>query len=277
MKLSSSHIMQAVPHADGMIVNAMLLNWQIAEQHGIVTTKHTAYFLGNAAVETFGFTRLDENLFYTTTARLKAVWPSRFKSDALASACVRNPQKLANAVYGGRLGNTGDDDGWLYRGSGLLQTTGKANFAEVAAETGIDCVANPELLRSFPAALEAACIYWQKRNLGKYADAGDVEGLTKAIQGGTGGLNDRRLYISRFLTALAPAGHVVVKLGMRGDDVVAVQTMLAKTGHYGGKIDGLFGLGTDRAVRDFQTDQHLSPVDGVVGPNTMNALIGETQ
>lgn len=273
MQISSGHILKAAPHADGMLVNSIIRDWHIAEEHDIVTPKHTAYFLGNVAVETAGFTRLDENLYYTHGDVLRRTWPTRFKTDAAVNACLRNPRNLANTVYNGRLGNAATgDDGWNYRGSGCLQTTGKGNFDEVEHVTGLPVVNNPELLRSMPGALQAAAIYWQKRGLGKFADANDIEGLTKAIQGGTGGLADRRLYISRFLSVLAPAGSGAVKRGMSGADVIFVQELLTKAGVYGGKIDGLFGDGTDRAVRDFQTATGLSPVDGVVGPNTMNAL-----
>lgn len=277
MRISGSHFAAACPGADGLIVNAILLNWALAEQYGITDQRQTAFFLGNCAVESRGFTRLEESLYYTTAARLKAVWPTRFKSDTAGTPYLRNPEKLANAVYSNRMGN-GDEasgDGWKYRGSGLMQTTGRDNFAAVQKATGLPVLDNPELLRSMPHALEAACIFWKKNNLGKFAAAGDVVGITKAIQGGTGGLSERRLYISRFMAALRPVTSTdrpTLKRGASSPFVTDLQTMLHKLGFYDGKLDGIFGHGTENAVSDFQETYNVRPVDGVVGPLTYTAI-----
>lgn len=90
-----------------------------------------AYALATAHHETGGtFGPVTENLNYTTAARIRAVWPSRFPTLTSAEPYVRSPQKLANLVYGGRLGNTDPNDGWTYRGRGLAQITGKVNYAK---------------------------------------------------------------------------------------------------------------------------------------------------
>lgn len=275
MKISAAHIRAAAPHADVMLANAIERDWHFAEEAGIVTPKQTAVFLGHCAVETRGFTALEESLYYTTAARLQAVWPSRFKSDATASKFLHNPQALANHVYGGRLGNDDENDGWAYRGSGMLQTTGRENFARVQKETGIKCLDNPELLRSMPAALQAAAIFWKVHKLNDLLDRPDfIAATTKAIQGGDGGLNDRTIYINRFIPALATPGRTVLKRGARNvhDDVVWLQNALVKLAHYGGAIDGDFGPGTEQAVRDFQEYANVQPVDGVVGSRTYDAL-----
>lgn len=275
MKLAIAMILAAAPHADAALCNAIVRDWHYAEDAGIVTPRQTAVFLGHCAVESAGFTRLEESLFYTTAARVRAVWPSRFKSDDTAAAMLRNPEKLANAVYGGRLGNTEPGDGWLYRGSGLLQTTGKDNFAAVQKATGVKCLDNPELLRSMPEALQAAAVFWKVNKLNELLDRPDfIEATTKRIQGGTGGLQDRTIYISRFLTTLGTPGRGVLRrvASNNPQDVMWVQTALQKRGYYGGKIDGRFGPGTEQAVRDFQDDAGLSPVDGVVGTQTYEAL-----
>lgn len=104
-----------------------------------------AYMLATAHHETGRkFTAVVENLNYTTAARIKAVWPSRFKTLAAAQPFVKNPRALANKVYGGRLGNTGPNDGWTYRGRGLAQITGKALYSKLSRILGVDLVVNPE-------------------------------------------------------------------------------------------------------------------------------------
>lgn len=108
---------------------------------------HVAYMMATAYHES-GSTMIakTENLNYTTAARIKAVWPTRFATNAAAQPYVRNPQKLANFVYGGRLGNTGSNDGWSYRGRGLVQITGKTNYAKMKKYIGKDAVTNPDLM-----------------------------------------------------------------------------------------------------------------------------------
>lgn len=107
---------------------------------------HVAYMMATAYHEVGSdLVPKRESLTYTTAARIRAVWPSRFKTNAAAQPYVRQPKKLANKVYGGRLGNRiGTDDGWIYRGGGLPQTTGRDNFEKVGKLTGIDLVNRPE-------------------------------------------------------------------------------------------------------------------------------------
>lgn len=272
MKISEQHIFNCVPHAMPKLVGSIVANWSYCEDRGIVSHRSTAFFLGHAAVETSGFTRLEENLNYTTAARLCAVWPSRFPSIASAEPYVRNPRALANFAYGRRLGNerdgVSDDDGWDFRGSGVFQTTGYDNFLEVERETGIPFTKEPDKLRQMPYALRAAAIFWQNRDLNAYAERNDVEGSTRRINGGQHGLADRKLYIGRFMSALAPTGGTVLKRGMRGPAVQKLQERLAALGFYGGAIDGDFGPGTFIAVQALQEARGLVPMDGVVGPNT---------
>lgn len=272
MQITTGHILSCVPHASATLALAIEENWRDCVNRGIVSHRATAFFLGHAAVETSGFTRLEENLNYTTAARLCAVWPSRFPSVASAMPYVRNPKALANFAYGRRLGNErdgiSDDDGWDYRGSGVFQTTGYDNFLEVEKETGLPVTKQPDMLRRMPYALQAAAIFWQNHDLNSYAERNDVEGSTRVINGGQHGLADRRLYIGRFMSALAPAGSTVLKRGMRGPAVQKLQERLTALGFYGGKIDGDFGPGTFIAVQALQEARGVVPVDGVVGPNT---------
>ena len=106
---------------------------------------HMAYALATAYGETGGRMQpIVENMNYTSTGRLRTVWPSRFKSDADAAPYVRQPEKLANLVYAGRMGNTQAGDGWRYRGRGLVQITGRDNYAKVGRLVGVDLVADPD-------------------------------------------------------------------------------------------------------------------------------------
>lgn len=289
MQITAAQLYAIAPAAKADFVAELVKNWPVfAKKYGVreVDTPHS---LAHIAAETDGFNRLEESLYYTTTTRLRQVWPSRFTSDAAAAPYVRQPEKLANLVYGGRLGNTGPNDGWLYRGSGCKQTTGKTNFRAVEAATGIGCVANPALLRSFPAALESAMVYWRDTKLSKIVDAGGdvVAKLTKAIQGGTGGLADRRTYTNRALKVFgttlaqplpssvsAPKAASMLRVGSRGQAVEALQRRLVVLGygHIVGRVDQIFGGATEDAVKLFQQRAGLSPVDGVVGPATAAAL-----
>jgi putative chitinase len=123
-------------------INAILAAWKT---HGDDDNRKLAYALATAHHETGRrFTAVIENLNYTSAARIRAVWPSRFKTEAAAEPFVRQPQKLANKVYGGRLGNDGPDDGWMYRGRGLAQITGKDLYRRLSKLVGIDLVANPD-------------------------------------------------------------------------------------------------------------------------------------
>lgn len=144
-------------------------------------------FLGNILHESLYLTRLEENLYYTRPERLMEIWPRRFPTLALARQYVRNPQKLADYVYGNRLGNI-NGDGWSYRGSGLIMVTGRANFKMIEDITGISVVDNPDLLRRADTALEVAIAWWE----GRVPDSvvGDRVRVRRAVNGGTIGLRE---------------------------------------------------------------------------------------
>jgi len=286
MKITSAFLFAIAPNANPLYVADIVRYQDILTKYDIVTPMDVAHFFGQMAVETTGFTKLEENLYYTTAKRLREVWPSRFKTDAAAAPYVRNPEKLANLVYGGRLGNTGPNDGWLYRGSGGFHTTGKYNYQVVEDATGIRVVASPQLLRQFPAALESAAVYWRDKKLARYV--GDVKALTKAVQGGTGGLADRITYTNRALKAAGvisgtptpaptptpPAVAIpVLRVGSKGDPVKELQSRLKSLGYSSvGNIDGHFGSSTEDAVQLFQRNHGLI-ADGIVGNATWKALI----
>lgn len=169
-------------------------------EFGIDTPARLAAFLAQVAHESGNLGRLVESLNYSAQG-LVAVWPRRFTADT-AAAYARHPEQIANLVYAERMGN-GDlasGDGWRYRGRGLIQVTGRANYAACGKALGLDLVGAPELLEQPEPAARSAAWFWRMRNLNPMADRGDIEGITKAINGGLTGLADRK---ERYAAALA--------------------------------------------------------------------------
>lgn len=195
------------PNASKAIIAGIVENLHLLDAAGINTPIRLRHFLARVCVETGGLRSLEEDLHYSAQ-RMHEVWPSRFPTAAAAVPYVGNPEKLANKVYGGRLGNSAPGDGWKYRGSGLLQDTGKTNFAEMEKETGLSVVANPELLRTFPGALQAATLYWTKRNINALADRNDTTGVCRAVNGGITGLVDQTVWLAK-AAKIWPDGVVI--------------------------------------------------------------------
>lgn len=152
----------------------------------ISTEQRAAAFLAQAMIESQSFTRLEENLFYTTPARIDAVF-SAVKSIEEATLYVRNPQRLANKVYANRNGN-GDEasgDGWAFRGRGLFQLTGRANYKAASEGVGMGAVYvhKPGLVAEPSDACLTAAWYWQSRGCNQLIDAGNFDSTTRLING----------------------------------------------------------------------------------------------
>jgi putative chitinase len=164
----------------------------ILPEYEINTPQRVAAFLAQCAHESGGFVFLKENLNYKA-ASLRKVFPKYFPDDATAAAYANKPERIANRVYANRMGN-GDEasgDGWRYCGRGLIQLTGKDNYTFFAASLDIPVEEASEYLQTFEGAVQSACFFWEQNNLNKWADAGDILTLTKRINGGTIGLEDR--------------------------------------------------------------------------------------
>lgn len=159
-------------------------------------------FLGQVLHESGNLERVEEGLNYTSAERLCAIWPKRFPTPASAAPFVRNPRALANKVYGGRLGNSGPDDGWLYRGSGPIQVTGRDNFAALALATGLPLVSNPDLLRKPGREALRVCVAWWEGNVPDSV-IGDIKRVRRAVNGGTIGLADTVAKTAKAQNALA--------------------------------------------------------------------------
>lgn len=178
----------------------------VCAAYAIDTPRRLAAFIGQCSHESAGFTRLEENLFYTTPERLLQVFRTRLRGLDDARTYLRNPKALANRVYAGVNGN-GDEasgDGWRYRGRGLIGNTGRDNYGRVQQQTRLPVVASPDLLTQPLAATQAAAAYWVDNGLNAQADAWGIDAITRAINGrAMAGAQDRRERCERALEALA--------------------------------------------------------------------------
>ena len=252
------------------------------EEYQINTPNRIAGFMAQCGHESGDFTALEENLNYREETLLK-IFPRYFgpgKRDAKEYA--KNPEKIANYVYmdefrskQGAMGNVQPGDGWRFRGRGVKQLTGRNNYTAFGKSIGMSAEEASEYVATPKGALESACWFWKTNNLEKFADAGDNVGLTKKINGGTIGLEDRNARWERALAILggkvsvssapkaAASGAVrTLRKGDKGDDVARMQEAIGVS-----PADGDFGFGTLTAVKKWQTKNGLEP-DGIVGPAT---------
>lgn len=177
--------------------NPYLENWyhalnEILPEYEINTPQRVASFLAQCAHESGSFKFLKENLNYKAESLLR-VFPKYFKTLDEAKAYANKPEMIANKIYGNRMGN-GDEasgDGFRYCGRGLIQLTGKENYSWFAASLDIPVEECAEYLQTFEGAVQSACWFWETNNLNQWADKGDILTMTKRINGGTIGLEDR--------------------------------------------------------------------------------------
>ena len=170
-------------------------------KYDISTPQRQASFIGQCAHESGNFKTLQENLNYSAEGLMKT-WPSRFPTKEIADQYARQPAKIAGKVYNGRLGNTSEEEAAQYLGRGLIQLTGKENYANCGTALGVDLVGNPTLLIEPKYAALSAGWFWRKRDLNSLADANDIETMTKRINGGLIGIDDRKAKIAKALSVL---------------------------------------------------------------------------
>tara|TARA_B110000977_G_scaffold7287_1_gene9993 strand:+ start:2394 stop:3245 length:852 start_codon:yes stop_codon:yes gene_type:complete len=255
------------------------------EKYEINTANRIAGMMAQCAHESLDFTKLEENINYSEKA-LNSVFGRYFgKGKRNAKEYARKPEKIANYVYQdefrskrGALGNTDAGDGWRFRGRGIKQLTGRNNYTAFGKSIGIDAAEAAEYVATPKGAMESACWFWKTNRLERFADRDDNLGLTKAINGGTIGLEDRN---RRYEAAKAILGGASVpktttkastalrtlRKGDKGDDVAAMQKALGIT------ADGDFGFGTQTSVKKWQKLNGLV-ADGIVGPATQSKLLG---
>ena len=257
---------------------------EIFPKYEINTPERMAGFIAQCAHESNNFRSLEENLNYSEDALLRVFGRYFGKAPkASASEYARNPEMIANRVYNDefrkyKMGNTQPGDGWMFRGRGLKQLTGRENYTKFGKSVKMSAEQAAEYVATEKGAIESACWFWNNKKLNAIADTGNIKKLTKVINGGDIGLADRT---SRYDSAIEILGgksvskksksskveYVTVSVGDNNDTVKALQAKLGLTD------DGIFGPGTKRAVRDFQAKHGLT-ADGIAGPATLKKLLG---
>lgn len=270
---------------------------------GITSPAELSNLMGQTAVESAGFTRNHEDFRYRSADRALSVvgqLRQRHTRDEVAAVlAARDPEATANLFYDGRtdLGNTTPGDGWRFHGRGVIQLTGRANYETYGRLAGVDLIEHPERAADPEVSADVAVAYWQQRL--KHVDRTDVEAVTRRINGGTNGYDERVEAVAGWATVITPelveglrqgtltpddllgreplqasqpAGALTaatLRTGAHGADVRHLQEQLHDLG-YDVRIDGDFGHATRHAVMDFQHNHDLA-ADGVAGPRTLDA------
>ena len=202
MELTQEQLQQVIPK------NKYVSYWytalqQLLPQYEINTSERIAAFLAQCAHESGGFVFIKENLNYRWQS-LRKVFPKYFPTDALAQQYEKQPEKIANRVYANRMGNGPEEsgDGYKFCGRGLIQVTGRENYSWFAASLQISPEEASEYMETFEGAAQSACWFWESNNLNQWADKRDILTLTKRINGGTIGLEDRKKHYEHCLHVL---------------------------------------------------------------------------
>jgi len=260
---------------------------ELLPKYGITTERRVAHFLSQCAHESGGFKRLEENLNYSAKA-LRAVFGRYFGNSPKRDADEyhRKPEMIANYVYMDeyrkyKMGNVNEGDGWLFRGRGLKQLTGRHNYTKFGESIDMSAEQAAEYVATPAGAIESACWFWDANNLNDIADTDNVVKMTKKINGGNIGLEDRQKRYSHAMEVLgmsvedlgADDSSVedilddigVLRKGAKGEGVKLMQEAL------GIGADGDFGPGTERALKEWQSANGLV-ADGVAGTATFEKL-----
>ena len=270
-------------------------NWydalcELLPKYGITTERRVAHFLSQCAHESGGFKKLEENLNYSAKA-LRAVFGRYFgeppKRDA--DEYHRQPEMIANYVYMDefrkyKMGNVEEGDGWRFRGRGLKQLTGRHNYTKFGESIGMSAEEASEYVATPAGAIESACWFWDTNNLNSIADTDDVVKMTKKINGGNIGLEDRQKRYKHAMEVLGMDADDlgtdddsvediiddigVLRKGSRGEGVKIMQEALGVT------ADGIFGPGTEAILKKWQSQNGLT-ADGIAGPATFAKLLDD--
>jgi putative chitinase len=291
-------------HAQPSYREAFATGDRILALYGIATPLRVAHFLAQVLHETGGLTILEENLSYRAERIVEVFGPGRHSASIgldEARALARNPPALAERVYGlgnprkaRELGNGEPGDGFRYRGRGVLQTTGRANYKRLGARAGVAFEASPELVTSAQHALVPALLEWSQGSLNAAADRNDIAAITRRINGGFNGFADRKAWLdkvwplvrdgvavdgtgslgmsARTARALPPEAREPWRVARPDRETRELQEALRSFGIAPDlAVDGRFGPRTRAALVEFQKLAQV-PADGIYGPVTKAAL-----
>jgi putative chitinase len=264
---------------------------EILPKYGITTSRRVAHFVSQCAHESNNFNSLEENLNYSEKSLL-AVFGRYFGTAPKRNAAeyARKPEMIANYVYqdefrSSKMGNTKAGDGWLFRGRGLKQLTGRENYTNFGKSVNMTAEQAAVYVATEKGAIESAAWFWNNKKLNSIADTDDVTKMTKIINGGNIGLADRQ---SRYSKAMSVLGSPVtlaeahdnddndmdvsdigtLRKGSKGEGVKMMQAAL------GVAADGAFGPGTERKLKEWQAAHGLT-ADGIAGPMTLSKLLDD--
>jgi len=197
--ITAEQIKKHYPNSNDKVVAALIRSLDsIGEKYGLSSGLRLAHFLAQTAHESGGFRVIEENLNYSADGLTK-IFPKYFK-DKNPQDYHRQPQKIANLVYASRMGNgdTASGDGYKFRGRGLIQLTGRSNYTNFSKDMGIDIEEAVSYLATPEGAVESAAWFWNKNGINALADKDDVTAVTKKINGGTIGIEDRKKHTGEF-------------------------------------------------------------------------------
>lgn len=203
MLIDELQLKDCLPEAsDQAIANFTQAIDDTLNEFDISTPQRIAAFLAQIGHESGSLKFIKENLNYSAQGLTKT-FPKYFTPE-LANQYQRNPEAIANRVYANRMGNGPEEsgDGWAFRGRGLIQVTGRTNYQACGDFLGVDIISDPSYLESPEGAARSAGWYWTSRNLNALADAGDMKQITKKINGGFIGLEDRLKHYHHALEVL---------------------------------------------------------------------------
>lgn len=295
--LTKAALRSIFPKAPDVDLDAFIASGlQALQDAGILEmANRLQYFLAQLGHESNGLTHKEENLNYSAQ-RLTEIWPSRFPTLEAAKPYAFNPEKLANKVYGGRMGNTEPGDGYRYRGRGYIQLTGRETYREIGKIAGLDLEGQPELAARPENAVRIACAFWTWKKINKACDAGDFTGVTQKINGGTNGLSDRLDWLRKVKTVVTATtnGGVVATTPstppttttttttpakpkpttttpttpakpkpaeqpetLANNAILEAQKKLTRLGYFKGVLNGIYDQALRTALWAFQTDEDL--------------------
>jgi putative chitinase len=291
--LTKTQLAAIFPNAETSAIDAFISSGlQALQTSGILDgANRLFYFLAQLGHESNGLTVREENLNYSAS-RLMQVWPSHFASLDVAKKYEYKPEQLANLVYGGRMGNTDDGDGYKYRGRGYIQLTGRDTYRQIGKIVGIDLEGNPDLASQVATAPKIACAFWTWKNINPACDNADFTAVTQKINGGTNGLSDRLAWLSKVQTVLAaptpvkpapapakpaptpapttvptPVPHTdsADSESLANESVRMAQAKLTRLGFYRGMINGIYNQLLRAALMEFQRQEGLTPTGRLDG------------